>query len=50
MEGLLTKAYALGWCRQDDEFEPEDYESTSTETHIVYSIANDLMLMRRYVA
>jgi hypothetical protein len=49
-DGLFVKASALAWVRREEEFDPEDFEDKTTDLRLAGSIANDLMLMRRYVA
>ncbi|WP_191060998.1 hypothetical protein [Geminicoccus harenae] len=50
VDGLLVKVRAIQWCRDGDQFEQDEYKHLSTDARLAHSIANDLMLMRRYVA
>jgi hypothetical protein len=50
IDGLFVKARAIQWCRDSDAFERDEYEGGTTDVRLACSIADDLMLMRRYVA
>jgi len=50
-EGLLAKVTAIAWLRRDeDQFDWIDYKDASIDTWAACTIANDLLMMRRYRA
>ncbi|WP_159717758.1 hypothetical protein [Geminicoccus flavidas] len=51
LEGLLAKATAIAWLKRDEpRFERIDYQDAWLDTWGCCSIANDLLMMRRYRA